>query len=575
MGDGKGLPTVMGLLIEGCDPSAALVHEGRIVAFAEEERFNRDKHAMGVFPSQAIAYCLEVAQLAITDVDVIAVGWDAAKFPDQMADFYKTTRRLHAPCSDFVVRWQDRNVNRYTPEVLTGQIVDHLLSGVPDETWPKIRFVNHHYAHACSSFFVSGFERAAILTADGHGEDDCTHFWVAENGKIRHLREWLLPLSLGWFYTKFTQFFGFHAHDGEGKLMGLAAYGKPVDTLLANVRKVLHATGDERIYDLASRFFYGEFEASGPYTREWIELFGEPRPLESREPFNEYYKDLAFAVQHVFEEACLALAKQILAETGMDKLCVAGGTFMNCKMNGQLAKTVGFKNFFAQPAAGDNGVSLGAALAVVGEAGGRPTEPLLHTYFGPSYNNDEIEAALKASGVDYRKSTDIAAEAAALLADSKVVGWFQGSMEAGARAMGNRSILANPLNPEMSNLVNNKVKFRESWRPFCPSVLVEDGPDCFDYSGDLPFMIVACEAREGVKDRLPSVVHVDNTVRVQSVRRETNPLFYALIEAFKRRTGVGVVLNTSFNVKGEPIVLRPAEAISCFEKTGMDAMAIG
>lgn len=569
-------PTVLGLLFEGADPSAALIVDGRIVAFAEEERFTRKKHAMGTFPLKAVDFCLATAGFEIGDVDIVSVAWDAAKFPLEMAGFYLDTWYEHHPEGRHVLNWQKKNLSRYTEKALTLQVEQNLFSRPGLKKKPEILFINHHFAHACSSYMLSGFEDSAILTADGHGEDDCTNFWVAEGGRrIRHLRQWKLPDSLGWFYTKFTQFFGFHPHDGEGKLMGLAAYGQRVDALVDKVRKVARLTGGEDIYMVEPRFFYGKFTDNGPFTREWIDLFGMQLQGESGRKFTPDQENLAYAVQLVFEEICSMLAENLLALSGMNKLCVAGGSFMNCKLNGVLARKIGYASFFVQPVSSDNGASLGAALAVYHDKGINWPGGLKHLYLGPEFSDDVIEGALKTAGLNYKRSENLALDVAEHISKSRVVGWFQGRMEAGARALGNRSILANPLDPDMKDIVNAKVKFREPWRPFCPSTIADEGRRFFDYDGDLPFMIVACPARDGVIDLLPSVVHVDNTVRVQTVSEKDNAPFYKVIREFGRLTGHSVVLNTSFNIKGEPIVCSPADAIVCFKKTGIEVLAIG
>ena len=350
-------PVVLGLLFEGADPSAALIRDGRIVAFCEEERFARQKHASGVFPIAAARYCLREAGIGIEDVDYIAVGWEARKFPADIAAFYLELWHRFGPCSKFVLNWQLNNLNRYAPSNLDAQVTHNLLKDVHPSRRPEIRYIPHHFAHACSAFMLSGFDDAAIITADGHGEDDCTNVWVAEDGRIRHLARWRLPFSLGWFYTKFTEWFGFQPHDGEGKLMGLAAYGTAKPELFDKVRRIIRLTGDEKVYHIEPRFFLNDFVDNLPYTREWLDLFGSPRPRESKEPFSDYHKNLAFAVQDALEQVGCALTDAALEMSGKDKLCVAGGTFMNCKMNGVLAKKVGSANFFAQPAAGDNGVS--------------------------------------------------------------------------------------------------------------------------------------------------------------------------------------------------------------------------
>ena len=568
-------PTVLGMLFMDSDPSAVIIVNGEIVAFAEEERFNRSKHSVSKFPINSVRYCLSKAGVEISGVDIIAVGWDASKFPVHMAKFYLNTWYKHQPCSRFALNWQTKTLNRYSAETLTQEIKENLFKGRSEKELPEIRFINHHFSHACSSFMVSGFDNAAILTADGHGEDDCINFWNVENGKILHVKQWVLPNSLGWFYTKFTQWFGFRTHDGEGKLMGLAAYGKHNTALIEKVHKVIYLTKCDKIFKVSSRFFFGEFIRDEAYTQEWIDLFGEPRTLESDEPFTNYHKDLAYAVQHVLEEIMIKLVRQLLEITGKSKLCVAGGTFMNCKMNGVIAREIGSGNFFVQPVAGDNGIALGAALAVYHQDNIKWETSLDHLYFGPEFTSTEIEDELKQHDLYYHLSNNIGKEVANLLAENKVIGWFQGRMEVGARALGNRSILGNPLDPNARDIINAKVKFREPWRPFCPSTIDSDAGEYFDISSEQPFMIIATTARDGIKSMLPSVVHVDNTVRVQTVRKNINEKYYSVINEFKKITGYGVVLNTSFNIKGEPIVCNPHDAIQCYLQTGIDVLAIG
>ena len=378
---------VLGLMFEGSDPSAALLVNDEIVAFVEEERFSRQKHAANQFPTNAVGYCLSAANLSIADLDTIATGWDVDKFPEEMARFYLSSWYQYRPTGEHVLNWQLKNLGRYTRERMEKIIHDNLFKNLLTEKQPELRFVNHHLAHAHSCHVLSGFQDAAILTMDGHGENDCTNFWVAEQGRIEHLQKWEIPHSLGWFYTMFTQWFGFRAHDGEGKLMGLAAYGEKKEDLFAKVRKVLHTVDHDACYEVCPDFFYGKRGEDGPYSEEWLCLFGKPHSFESNKPFSQEEKDLAFAVQTVFEEVCLKLAKTLIERTGKIKLCVAGGSFMNCKMNGVLAKWIGYENFFVQPAAGDNGISLGAALALrrLEDHNGEVRFPNL--YLGPDYEN--------------------------------------------------------------------------------------------------------------------------------------------------------------------------------------------
>lgn len=572
----KKKPTVLGLLFEGSDPSAALIMEGKIIAVVEEERMIREKHAAWKFPIKAVNYCLDTADITLKDVDFIATGWEANKFPSYMRKFYAETEEKYSDFFSARARdWQAKNLHRYTKESLTKQLKENILKTCPKKDWPKIVFINHHRAHACSAIMMSGFDDALIVTADGHGEDDATNIWIGENDEIKHVKQWQLPHSLGWFYTKFTQFLGFRAHDGEGKLMGLAAYGRKDPELFEKVDKIITFTGEDDIYKINAKFFYGDYEKEN-YTKEWLEIFGEPLPFEIRTEYSDYHKNLAYAVQKKLEDIMLNIVEHAIELTGKQNICVAGGTFMNCKMNGEIAKKYGYDKLFVQPIAGDNGISLGSALAVyLNEKAGWKRERLNKIYFGPEYDQKAITSALKKAGLKYIKSKNVEKDTAKYVANSKIVGWYQGKMEVGARALGNRSIIANPLDPKTNNIVNMKVKFRETWRPFCPSTMVEDGKKYFDYNFELPFMVVACEARAGFKTILPSAIHVDNTVRVQTVSKETNPKFHNLIREFKEITGYGVVINTSFNLKGEPIVNTPENAIDTFLNSGMDVLVIG
>lgn len=566
---------ILGLLFEGNDPSACLIQGNTILAFAEEERFTRNKHAPNAFPVKAVDYCLSSAGITIEDVAVISIGWDADKFPIAMAEFYLKTWHRYGSLGDHVLQWQIKQLPRYTREHLMKQVEDNLLRQLPPDKYPAIEFTGHHFAHACSAALLSGFDSCSVITADGHGEDDCTNIYKYENNEITLLQTWQLPHSLGWFYTKFTEWFGFSAHDGEGKLMGLAAYGEYQKEYFDKVGKVIRLTGEDNVYEVEPAFFYGQYAEGLKYTDEWLELFGKPLAGGHDYKFSQQEKDLAFAVQSIFENIGKQLLKRAVELTGLTNVAVAGGSFMNCKLNGLLAKETGYDKFFAQPAAGDNGIALGAALAAAYKRGIRSFDKLLSMAYGPEYSNEEIEKSLKKAGLTYTFVEDIEKRSAEFIAESKVIGWFQGRMETGARALGKRSILANPADPEISNLVNRKVKFREEWRPFCPSAASEDASKYFTMDKDLPFMIVACEARPAVNEKLPSVVHIDNTVRVQTVREDIDPRYYRLLKEVEKLTGYAVVLNTSFNIKGEPIVNTPDDAVKTFLNTSIDVLAIG
>ncbi|MEE2789010.1 MAG: carbamoyltransferase N-terminal domain-containing protein, partial [Myxococcota bacterium] len=376
---------ILGWLFEGGDPSAALIRGEEIVALAEEERFTRIKHANNIFPSQAVAFCLAQAGIDIRAVDAIAVGWDATKFPEHMDQAYAAIRATHGPLSAKAIAWQEKNRTRYTEKALLEQINVHLFAGIAEVDRPPVRFIVHHRAHACSAFYLSGFEDACVVTADGHGEEDAAHIWDAGPDGLVDLGQWDLPHSLGWFYTKFTQFFGFRAHDGEGKLMGLAAYGHHDETLFEKLSQVIRLTGDDRVFEITPRFFFGEFDTEVPYTAEWLSLFGQPLGRDDPRLLDQATKNLAYAVQTVLADAGKSLVRLAMEKTGKSRVCVAGGCFMNCKMNGELAAMVGLENFFAMPLAGDNGISIGAALAAREDMGLQWHRKLDHLYFGPDY----------------------------------------------------------------------------------------------------------------------------------------------------------------------------------------------
>jgi carbamoyltransferase len=367
---------------------------------------------------------------------------------------------------------------------------------------------------------------------------------------------------------------GFQPHDGEGKTMALAAYGKAEKNIINKVDKLIKTKGDS--YEVNSDFFYSKrHEKYKSFTKKFIEEFGEP--LSNKNDISEYYKNLAYAVQYKLEQVVLMLVKKIYSVTKDKYFCFAGGTFMNCKLNGKVAKEDFVKNLFVNPLSADNGISLGAALYAANELGCNVSHKLRHTYYGPEYANSKIKQELDnfKDNLHFKKVENISEEAAKLISQSKIIGWFQGRMEAGARALGNRSILANPLDGKAKDIVNSRVKFREMWRPFCPSVIIEDAKNYFDIKVPSEFMIIAADAKEKVAELIPSVVHVDNTVRPQEVSKDINPKYWELIYNFGKITKHPVILNTSFNVKNEPVICSPREAIKCFLNTDIDYLCIG
>jgi carbamoyltransferase len=538
---------ILGINCFAHDTAAALLVDGVPVAFVEEERFNREKHTKA-FPDQAIEFCLRTGGITIDDVDVVAFAHRAGRdFARGAADALKrlplSAKRLAAQAYIDARLWrkQARFVNRFG---FRGKVVN----------------VGHHDAHAASGFFASGFEEAAVLTVDRGGDSVSTTLGHGQGSRVRIIRELRNPHSLGEIYTAITGWLGFHPNADEGKVMGLAPYGSHVYG--PDFRKMVRLRPDG-LFRVDLRWFRYQLEA-GPLSARFLKRYGPPRVPES--PILPRHKDVAFGVQLLAEETGLHMARVLQAETGSKRLVLAGGVALNSVMNGTLLRESDFEDIFIQPAAGDAGNALGAALHVWHHQFGNPRSWRMdHAFLGPSWSDGDYKEALRSAGLSFREVTDAAVEAADLLASSKIVGWFQGRAEVGPRALGARSILADPRQADMKNIVNERVKHREGFRPFAPAVLDDRGHEYFvDYHPN-PFMLLVLPIKDEKQAVIPAVTHVDGTGRLQSVGPEE----------FERRTGVGVVLNTSFNLRGEPIVNRPEEAVADFLGTGMDALFLG
>jgi carbamoyltransferase len=570
-------------------PAACLLRDGRLVAFAEEERFARVKQACGLFPARAMAWCLREGGLSLGDVDSLAFGWDAnvnwMRMPLSMARSFVASR-LSKPASKGAAAIEGRpplgsaalaglqTLLHLHPWNLQERLILALREGgfVRDRI-PPIRFHQHHLCHAATAFYCSGLSEAAVLVFDGHGEERTVSIFRGEGRALREVRHIGLPHSLGWFYCAATEYLGWDANEGEVKLMGLAPYGRPDPTVRTFIEEFLQITPDGVRIDPDS-IFYGKRSYGRFFGDKIAARLGPPRA--PGEEITQRHRDIAFAVQERLEEAALHLARLALHEAGSRNLCVAGGVALNCKMTGVLHRSGVAERLFVQPLSYDAGVALGAAMLSAEQAGDDCRFVMEHVQYGPAYDDAAIEEVLRRNGLCYRRCADIAEEAAALVAGGKVVGWFQGRMEAGPRALGGRSIIADPRAAAMSDTVNDKVKFRERWRPFALSILAEKAADYLVNPVDAPFMVMAFEVIPGRESEIAAALHAsDRTTRPHTVRREVNPQFWALIDAFHRRTGVPGVLNTSFNVKGEPIVCSPTDAVRCFYGTGMDALAIG
>lgn len=567
------MPTVLGLNCFHANASAALVRDGAVVAAVEEERFNRIKHAAG-FPIEAVRWCLRQGGVDLREVDAIAVG---AKPIDHVQEEILQILSGRPNYS--------RQIQKRMDAVAKFRDVRALLArelGLARDALPRLEEVPHHQAHVASAYLASGFDRAALLSVDGFGDFCSTLLGRGTDGDVEVLEVVRFPHSLGILYTMVTQFLGFSKWGDEGKVMGLAALGQPV--YVDRLRQVVKLVPGG-LFELDPSYFthpvYGLdmiWEDRVPhiddtFSERMIEVFGPPRHRYA--PFTVRDKDLAASAQALLEEALVHVGRRLKALVpDATRLCYAGGVALNCVANVALRRAGLFEEVFVPPAPTDAGTAIGAALAVcrkIAPAGPRPR--LLSAQLGPSYAAAEIERALEGSGLFYVRSPRIHEEVAELLAQGRVVGWFRGRAEFGPRALGGRSILADPRRPEMREIMNARVKFREPYRPFAASILAERQVEWFDVDWPSPFMSFAAPVRQDKRREIPAVVHQDGSCRFQSVAREANPDLHQLVSAFAERTGVPMILNTSFN-ENEPIVCTPEEAIDCFSSTKIDALAL-
>ena len=575
------------------DSAAALVENGRIVAAAQEERFSRKKHDAR-FPRNAIQYCIAEAGTNLSEIDYIA-------FYDK--PFLKFERLLETYLAFAPQGFQSFRmaVPLWLREKLfQKKLINKELTALsPHSNWtPRLLFGEHHQSHAASAFFPSPFDEAAVLTMDGVGEWATTSAAIGRGNRLEMIKEIDFPHSLGLLYSAFTYYIGFKVNSGEYKVMGLAPYGEPTyaKTILDHLIDIKH-DGSFRLNLEYFNYCTGLTMTNGRFDA----LFGGPA-RQSEEPLEQRHMNLAASIQAVLEEVVLRLGRSLAHETGLPNLAMAGGVALNCVANGRLLRDGSFRRIWIQPAAGDAGGALGVALAACHLFKGQPREftdgidEMRGSLLGPCYSQVDCERRLSALGADFSvlSDGDLIDSVAAALADGKAVGWFQGRMEFGPRALGARSILADPRNPTMQRTLNLKVKYRESFRPFAPSVLREDVAEYFELDDDSPYMLfVADIARQhrrakttdelrlfGIeklnvpRSDIPAVTHVDYSARIQTVHSETNPRYHALLKRFKARTGCPVLVNTSFNVRGEPIVCTPEDAYRCFMGTEIDMLAV-
>lgn len=573
------MANILGINAFHADASAVLLKDGALVGAIAEERLNRVKHFAG-FPARAIRTLLDMGGLAAADLDHIAVGRDGrANLLDKLAFSLTHLTRIPRLARQ---RLENRAQLRDIPALVAE------ATGVrPDALRARVHHLEHHLCHAASTYLPSGLPRAAILTIDGFGDFASTMTAIGDGAHLRVLDRVLFPHSLGIFYSALCQLIGFDRYGDEGKVMGLAPYGKP--TFLPALREVVRLE-DEGRFSLDLDCFihhtegvdYGMTEDGHPtlaplYSPRMVERFGPPRARQG--PLTERDVDLARSLQARFEEVYFHILRHLRRTTGLDALCVAGGVALNSVANGKLFEQTGFTRFYAHPAATDDGTAFGAASFVHHVTLGAPRgEPLHHAFLGNAYDDDQIAAALSRAGLRERArhldEDALCDEAARHIAAGEIVGWFQGRMEWGPRALGARSILAHPGHPGMKDTLNARIKQREAFRPFAPSILEERVGDYFTHTHPSPFMMLVYPTRPERRADIQAIDHVDHTGRVQTVSRADAPRYYKLIERFERLTGIPVVLNTSFN-ENEPIVCTPDEAIDCYVRTRMDALAIG
>jgi len=588
---------ILGISCYYHDAAAALLQDGVLVAAAEEERFTRIKHDYG-FPSQSIEFCLRQAGITAADLDhVVFYEKPLQKFERILQTTLQTFPQSWGVFRESMITWFNDKL------WIKGEILTKL--NIPDE---KLHFVEHHLSHAASAFFCSPYDEAAILTVDGVGEwttatiGHATADWDGKGkNQINLFGEVKFPHSLGLLYSAFTAFLGFQVNEGEYKVMGMAPYGQP--TRVDDVYK-LFEVADDGSFRLNMEYFSFHHSTSKTFNGNFTKVFGDPRVHESEfytptthpkkdhpqwdettANLNQHYANIAASIQYVTEETMIKMAKYAYQRTGLKKLCMAGGVALNSVANGRILRETPIEDLYIQPAAGDSGGALGAALYVYHVLLGKPRKFVMeHAYWGQAYSPEETRTAIEATGRSYQLIEDPERRAQMMVDDmlaGKVIGLHQGRFEWGPRALGNRSILADPRSAEMKNIVNARIKFREPFRPFAPVILEERASEFYDGIGDparnfsLRYMLMVCPTKDGRGDQMQAVTHEGGTGRVQTVRRESNPLYYRAIELFGQATGIPVLLNTSFNLRGEPIVTTPANALNTFGNSDIDTLYVG
>lgn len=582
---------ILGLSCFYHDAAAALIKDGIVIAATEEERFSRKKHDFG-FPEKAINFCLEFAGISFNDIDFVVFHEKPfLKFERILKTIISTYPQSASVFAEAMKNWLAEKL-----------WIKHIIRQKMEIDIDKILFTEHHLSHAASTFFVSPYEEAAILTIDGVGEWATGALGTGIKNKINLFKQINFPNSLGLLYSTFTAFLGFEVNEGEYKVMGMAAYGKPLfkEKILQNILN-LHNDGS---FELNMDYFSFHYSLNRSYSKKFIQLFGKPRATnadfftkgfeypsyfeEKQDNYNEictenqFYADIAASVQAVTEEIIIKQAVYLHKHTGMKNLCLAGGVALNSAANGRLLREGPFENIFIQPAPGDSGAAIGAALYVYHQALAQKRDFILeHAYLGKEYTDEQILSFLNESSIPFRQfktEDELIDYCVQAIEQSKVIGWFQGRSEWGPRALGNRSIIADARNKDMKNIVNLKIKFREPFRPFAPVIKESEIENYFEVKNknQYPFryMLMVLGIKEEKRKLIPAVDH-EGTGRVQTITKEGNPRYYKLVEKFAKKTGIPLLLNTSFNLKGEPIVNSPINAYNTFINTGLDLLVLG
>jgi len=549
------------------DPAAAILIDGKLVAAADEERFIREKHARDKLPVNAINFCIKRAGIRPEDIDCVCYPWSDLEYLAKLPRYVKRTWQTR-PSRAFKAIYQTQRTLRQKREKLYATLKSCGINAKGVKIFP----IGHHIAHAASAYYLSGFDEAAIMSMDGTGEFTATFFGKANKGKIARIKEFIRPDSIGRFYSTVTAYLGFSVHDGEYKVMGMAPYGNPAKIKMDHILKfdkTGYKANDDYVWVIRSRRFDKERVFSKKMVSEW----GPPRTGDAlREP----HIHIAAATQKLFEDVTINLMETYLGDQlkRHKTLCFAGGCALNVSLNRKLLDHPLVDRLFVQPSAHDSGAALGAACYVANKMGEK-IKPMRHVYYGPSYTNDEIKDLLDKYKIRYTYHKDITDTTSKLLAEGKIVAWFQDAMEYGPRALGNRSILAHPSIPGISDEINGRIKFREKWRPFCPSILPEYQEEIINTKHPSPYMNFSFKVNPAWREKMKEAVHIDGTARPQVVDKETNPKYYQLLKKFHTLTKIPVLINTSLNRRGEPMVCSPQDAINMFYGSGLEYLVMG